>query len=128
MEHVQRRGGRYVWRSRVPSDLAALLNRKEITKSLDTAVPRVARERAAWLHVLVIEIWAEARAMSKSGTTAEEIRALLTRLLGVLDVAQADARHGHGGRPTMIQIMEAAERDEVGDAALAATSRPGSRP
>src|SRR4051812_40070010 len=120
MEHVQRRGGRYFWRAHVPSELVAPLNRKEFTKALYTTIARVARERAARLHARLMDIWAEARAMGETGKTAEEIRALLTRLLGTLDAAQADARRGHGMRPRMLNMIEAMERDEVADEVKAA--------
>ena len=57
--------------------------------------------------------------MSEAGTTATEIHALLARLLVALDEAQYDARRGRT-RPTMLQIIAAADRDEVAEAAQAA--------
>lgn len=117
---MQRRGGRYFWRARVPADLIPILGRQEIVKTLDTADPRAARERVARYHAHVMAAWMEARAMSTDGATADQVQAWLEGLLATLDAAQTDARNAHGTRPTMLQTIAAYERDEVAEAAHAA--------
>jgi integrase len=101
MEHVQRRGGRYFLRLRVPPDLADRVGRREIVRRLDTSDYRVARGRAARLHVDVLEIWEQARG-GMSNDTALGIREMVNALLAALDETTARVTASRGSRPTML--------------------------
>ncbi|MFC7551141.1 DUF6538 domain-containing protein [Pseudoroseomonas wenyumeiae] len=123
---MQRRGGRYFWRSRVPSDLVPVLRRLEIVRALDTADPRVAREQAARMHVRVVDAWAEMRRMSGEQGTAEELRDLLADLLAALDASTAARRQAGPRRRTMLEtgaINAVADVSESAQAALPALLR-----
>lgn len=118
MEHVQRRGGRYFWRARIPADLAAAVNRSEIVRALGTSDPRDARERAARLHVRLLDTWSEARRRMGEGT-AGELRQLIDELLAALsDSVEAEASTAGGRRPILRQL-ESGERLDVRDSAVA---------
>jgi hypothetical protein len=59
--NVIRRGGRYVYRARVPADLVARLGRFEIIRSLKTADPGMARRRASRVGSSFHLIWDKVR-------------------------------------------------------------------
>lgn len=65
---LRRRGGTYSLRLRVPADLVPTLGRREVVRALGTACPRVARARAARLHLRVIKAWGDMRDMTEDAT------------------------------------------------------------
>lgn len=59
--HLVRQGGRFYLRRRVPRDLVPVLGQSEIKRSLDTADPRVARQRLPAADAEVERVFEEAR-------------------------------------------------------------------
>jgi integrase len=104
MEHVQRRDGRYYWRARVPLDLIGPVGRREVTRSLDTACPRVARERAAQAHAAVMAAWTEARAATMTGA-ADRVRGLVEDLLSELEQVTQGRLRSLGPRPSTLATV-----------------------
>ncbi|OYD78346.1 UNVERIFIED_ORG: integrase [Burkholderia sp. CF145] len=58
MEHVIRRGARYVYRRRVPAQLVERVGKREVTKALGTADPKEAARLAKRLDVKIDDEWA----------------------------------------------------------------------
>lgn len=59
--HLVRQGGRFYLRRRVPRDLVPVLGQTEIKRSLETADPRVARQRLPGADAEVERVFEEAR-------------------------------------------------------------------
>jgi len=76
-QHVQRRGGIYHLRCRVPSDLLSAVGQSEIYRTLATACPKEARRRGHRLYGRVLGIFEGLRGMAGS---KEEWLAQLARL------------------------------------------------
>jgi integrase len=60
-EHLVRRGARYYYRRRVPTDLVPLLGKREIQRALDTSDPKEATVRARKVAVQIDELFARTR-------------------------------------------------------------------
>ena len=80
--YLQRRGGIYSLRVRVPVDLVPLLRRREVVRTLATASPVLARERGARLRVRVLDAWEKLRQMAVDGVDhRDEMIARLEEML-----------------------------------------------
>jgi integrase len=82
--NVFRRGGSYYFRTRVPARFRALLERRELWRSLRTTHARTARLRASVVHVLTEALWRDLERLMSSTSrvpSAAEIQAMIDQWL-----------------------------------------------
>ena len=102
-QHVHRRGGIYHFRCRVPLDLLSLIGRVEIRRSLATACPKAAKQRASSLYNRLGTIFEGLRGMPEA--REEWIAQLLA--LGVEEKDRAFA-----GMVSLFETTDEALREE----------------
>ncbi|WP_300295585.1 site-specific integrase [Ferrovibrio sp.] len=121
--NLVRRGGIYYFRCRVPNDLVARLGRTELSRSLATANPDVARRRGRWAAHLVEQVWLLVRECMSPEQIDDVIRRWLKAELDKDEVARTNtafagdyaARHGVDVKAVareMIGSDAAAQMDE----------------
>ncbi len=121
--NLVRRGGIYYFRCRVPNDLVARLGRAELSRSLATANPDVARRRGRRAAHLIEQVWLLVRECMSPEQIDEVIRRWLKAELDKDEVARTNtafaedyaARHGVDVKAVareMIGSDAAAQMDE----------------
>ncbi len=122
------RGTTYWFRRRVPAPLTAIVQRSEITRSLETGQRRLALSRAHALFTLTEQIFAVAKGLTDLNLAEEEVAPLIRRLHEespwtgpTLQSVLAEIDQGKGGRlkaivengQRIIDGLPAPKRDQV---------------
>ncbi|GAC1340959.1 MAG: tyrosine-type recombinase/integrase [Acetobacteraceae bacterium] len=115
--HVQRRGGIYHLRVRIPGDLRARLDRREVRKSLQTRCPLEAKAKAAVAYARVQHALAEIRLSVEEDQAAiiAVLQAALNEAEEVIDLQQrvGEKKASAAERKALtaaLEVMEAQRR------------------